>query len=382
MKFQYIKIDLESQTTATCHAAQPHKIDFAWLEKNPGDLFNHGINLEERQMMLRNERAPSCEQNCWYAEDHGQMSPRILQKGYQRTHDQVNTSPEIIDFTVGPQCNLTCSYCCKEFSSAWRKDLDDNGPYDLSLQYQNRFRLTDQDRILMNISQPSLLSSSRYTLLLDEINRMSGKVKRMDVTGGEPFLNNRLIDFLNDTDIPSDSAINIYTGLGVDNRRFDRMLKQLSSNRRVQIIVSAEGIGPYLEFNRYGITWGGFQKNLQCVIDHNIKFRFQSTITNLTAFGFVDFFKLYDDKDIKINFAYQPRMQSLHVMDDQSKQHLIKQFENLPAHFYKLLADTIQPDPTDDDRLDMKNFLQEFCRRRPSLDLAIYPRSFLSWLEI
>ena len=125
-KFKFLKIDLESKTTYNCHAAAPHPIDFDWLNNNPGQLFNTDTSINERQQMLNNQRNDSCEQNCWRAEDSGAQSPRLYQGGAKRTHDQLITHPEIIDLTVGGDCNLTCSYCCKEFSSAWRRDIVNN----------------------------------------------------------------------------------------------------------------------------------------------------------------------------------------------------------------------------------------------------------------
>lgn len=380
-KFRYIKIDLESQTTYTCHAAQPHKIDFDWLEHNPGQLFNHDINVRERQLMLQNERAPSCEQNCWYAEDRGQQSPRLYQQGYLRTHDQLMSTPEVIDLTVGPNCNLSCSYCCKEYSSSWRRDLSQNGPYQLLDQTDNRYQLTDGDRVLMKINQNSLVSSKRYNLLLDEIRRISKGIKHIDVTGGEPFLNNQLIEILTDIDLSPESTIDIYSGLGVDTRRLDRMISSFVSKHQIRICASAECTDRYFEFNRYGLAWHRFQENLKVISDHDIKISFHSVLTNLTAFGFGDFFDIYQDQKIVLTFAYQPRMQCLHVMDDQSKHRLVSRFESMPEHFRQPLINTIRPDPTDADRKNMALWLKQFAKRRPDLDLSIYPKTFLDWLE-
>ena len=100
MKFRFIKIDLESKTTYTCHAAQPHDIDFTWLSDNPGQLFNTPINITERNMMLVNQRNTSCEQNCWRAEDVGAVSPRMCQGGQDKTHFEISTQPEIVDLTI------------------------------------------------------------------------------------------------------------------------------------------------------------------------------------------------------------------------------------------------------------------------------------------
>lgn len=378
MKFQFLKLDLECQTTYTCHAAQPYKIDFDWLEKNPGQLFNHDINIQERQMMLQNQRASSCEQNCWYAEDQGQTSPRIYQKGYLRTHDQIMTEPEILDLTISSDCHLTCSYCCKEFSSAWRRDIATNGEYE---NLGQRYQLTDQDRILMKIGQPSLMSSKRYQTLLDEIARVSRHLKVLTITGGEPFLNNQLLDILERTDLAPQAVINIYTGLGVDTARMQRMIDRLADNHRVNILISAECLDQHYEFNRFGASFDRFGKNLQIIMDSGIPFCFQSTLTNLTAFGFTEFYQRYQSHKIDIAFAYQPRMQSIHVMDDPSKQHLIERFKQLPNAVSESLITSIAREPTDQERLDLASFLKNFVSRRPGLDLKIYPPTFLSWME-
>ena len=132
MKFKFLKIDLPSKTIYNCHAAAPHRIDFDWLEENPGNLFNTPVNVYEREQMLRNERNKSCEQNCWIAEDAGAVSPRINQNGIEQTHTDPVTDPEIIDLTIGIDCNLTCSYCCKEYSNSWRRDIINNGNYELT----------------------------------------------------------------------------------------------------------------------------------------------------------------------------------------------------------------------------------------------------------
>ena len=92
-KFKYLKIDLVSNKTLNCHAAKSHAIDFDWLGKNPGQLFNTDVNVDERQMMLLNQRNTSCEQNCWPLEDKGAVSPRLWQHGQIKTHTDVYAQP-------------------------------------------------------------------------------------------------------------------------------------------------------------------------------------------------------------------------------------------------------------------------------------------------
>jgi organic radical activating enzyme len=382
MKFRFLKLDLELQTTYTCHAATPHRIDFPWLSNNQGNLFNNPINIVERQLMLDNQRAPSCEQNCWYAEDHGMQSPRITQKGTARTHEQLYNQPEILDITIGKNCNLTCSYCCKEFSSAWANDLNNNGSYNILDEDTNRYQLTAQDKLLLRAKQLEISATDRYKMLLDEIRVMAPNLKKLTITGGEPFLNNQLVDLLDNIELPKDTVVHVFSGLGVNPTRFERMLDKIASKVNLLISVSAEGIQQHLEFNRYGVTWNQFLSNIDIIKKSGAKYKFHCTLTNLTVFGFANFYDYFRNDEKLITFAYQPRMMAVNVLDDQSKQHLCGLFSKLESAHEQILVSNMMEKPSDIQRNNIATFLTEFVKRRPTLNLNIYPRSFLNWLNI
>lgn len=296
IKFRYLKIDLTSQTTYNCHAATPHRIDFNWLRSNPGQLFNADVNVAERHMMLRNERNKSCEQNCWRAEDAGAVSPRLYQQGTERTHVDASTLPEIIDLTVNSECNLTCSYCCKEFSNSWRRDLIDHGDYKFSKYNDNRFKIIAQDVILNSISQKEMHNSQRYNLLIDELKIYAPTLKRLEITGGEPLLDNKIIDTLPTLGLSSNCKVHIYSGLGVGHTRFERLVKMLAMIPNLTLKVSAETIGNMFEFNRYGSDWNEFQQKLKLLDDYSIDWEFHCTLSNLTVQGFTNFYNFFPDR--------------------------------------------------------------------------------------
>lgn len=380
-KFKYLKIDLESKTTYNCHAARPHPIDFQWLGDNPGQLFNTQTNVLERKQMLVNERNASCEQNCWQAEDAGAVSPRIQQKGYNKTlHDPVS-SPQIIDLTIGADCNLTCSYCCKEFSTAWRRDVVHNGDYPVGI-VDDRYRADSKDRVLLNVNQPELKSTQHYQLLLDEIKHSANNLETLIVTGGEPLLDNKLIDILLGLDLPDTAVIDMYTGLGVSKSRFENMIDKLKTLPNLQLIVSAEGIGPHLEFNRYGISWPEFADKINLLTQSGIKIKFQSQISNLTVFGFADFVKHFGQHAIDLTFVYQPQMMSPYVLDDATKDYLEHALSALPAHMRDPIVTSMRQRPTETQRVNIKEFVTEFVRRRPDLNMDIFPETFINWLEL
>jgi organic radical activating enzyme len=380
-KFKFLKIDLESKQVLNCHASRPHKVDFNWLGKNPGQLFNDDINVHERKQMLANERNSSCEQNCWFAEDRGSMSPRLSQNGLAKTHLDPITQPEIIDLTIGGDCNLTCSYCCKEYSSAWRRDLNNNGFYPLQTD-SDRYRLTPLDQVLLNVGQKDLKATDHYQTLLNEVKLAAPTLKELIVTGGEPLLDNQLIKNLADLKLQPDAKVYIYTGLGLSASRFDRLIPLLQAIPNLCLILSGENTEKFLEFNRYGIVWEEYLAKIDLLVDKKIDFIVHATITNLTIFDFVNFYKKFH-KHIKVlAFAFQPRMMAIHMLDPTSKQHIRDTVTALPTDWQEQILQSIDAEPEEQCRQDLAVFLQEFTSRRTNISYNIFPKSFLDWLGL
>lgn len=380
MKFRFLKIDVESRTSYNCHAAKPHEIDFKRLSDNPGQLFNTTVNVFERQQMLSNQRNESCEQNCWKAEDAGAVSPRLYQGGQHKTHSQCHTTPEILEITMNSDCNLTCSYCCKEYSSAWRRDIANNGSYDIP-GYSSRFSLDAKDRALYKISQNELKSTARHQQLSREIALFAPGLQKLVVTGGEPLLDNNLIDFLSTLELGDHCQIQIYTGLGVSASRLTKFLSRLQTFKNLYLTVSAEGTEKFYEFNRYGNSWSVFLNNVQLLSQQKIKYNFQSTLSNLTLFGFADFVNCFKQYDVDITFAYQPDWMSPYVLDPHSKEIVSQQIEYFPDGMKNQIIQSMLAEPTSTQKQNMQVFLREFVKRRPNIDVAIYPKTFLNWIN-
>jgi organic radical activating enzyme len=381
-KFRFLKIDLESSTTLNCHAAVTHPVNIKWLTSNPGQLFNNPRSVSERQMMLANQRNSSCEKNCWPAEDRGAISPRIYTNGVEKTHTQVITQPETIDLTIGTNCNLTCSYCCKEYSSAWRKDIIDHGNYSYN-EDPDRYTLTAKDRVLSKISQAEAKSSTNYNILLNEVKLAAPTLQRLVVTGGEPLLDNHLIETISKLDLSTTATVQIYTGLGVSHSRFIKLVEKLKNIPNLILFVSIESTGKNLEFNRYGNRWVEVLEKISILKNNNIKVDFQSTLSNLTLMGFAEFYKLFStDYQIHVTFAHTPLMMSVHVLDDDTKTQIKNSLMLLPKSVSDPIISSMQADPSVDQKHQLKEFLTEFVRRRPDLSMQAFPESFVKWIGL
>ena len=378
-KFKYLKIDLVSNNTLNCHAAKSHTINFNWLEQNPGQLFNTDVNVAERQMMLANQRNASCEENCWPLEDKGAVSPRMWQNGKIKTHVDIRPQPEILEIKLNDNCNLSCSYCCKEYSSAWRRDLENQGDYAINTG-DTRYQLTARDKIMAKVSQQDVKNTKQFQMLMSEIKSFAPGLKEIVVTGGEPLLDNQLFDVL-DAVSNSSAVINIYTGLGVEVKRFQRMLDKIKQIPTAMISVSAECTDKFYEFNRYGNLWTEFVNKIELLQKSGIKFRFSTAISNLTVFGLTNFIKYFIDQRIGLVFVNQPNMMAPYVLDADSKQRIMQDIQALPDHYQTQIAQSIQADPSETQRQQMSEFLNEYAVRR-NLNMNIYPQSFLDWLGI
>lgn len=376
MKFKYLKIDVESNLTYCCHAAKPHTINKQWLKENPGQLFNTPILHQERTMMLNNERNSSCEQNCWPAEDKDAISPRLYQRGNLKTHTTIHTNPTEVEFTLTSECNLTCSYCCKEYSTAWKKDLIDNGDYGIN---DNRYKLIDKDKILYNLSQNEKINSKHYQDLLAEIKLITtADVKEFTITGGEPFLNNHLLSIIETA--KSCEKIILYTGLGVAYNRFEKILNQIKLYPNIELRISAENVGKHLEFNRYGIIAEEFLQKVELIKSNGIKYKLHLTLTNLTLFGLAEFYNTFGADQWELTFAYQPEFMAINVLDQESKEYLLVELKVLPENHYNKIAKSITKIPTQEQRINLQTFINKFAARR-NLDLNIYPTNFINWIN-
>lgn len=377
-KFRFLKIDLESQTTYNCHAARPHKINFEWLAANPGKLFNTDVNVSERKMMLVNERNSSCEQNCWPAEDRGATSPRLIASGQIRTLTEVVTSPEIIDITLNSDCNLTCSYCCKEYSSSWRNDVLKNGDYHIESE-PNRYTKNTMDIVLARVSQQERFGLDRTQAILAEVKAISGNVKEIIISGGEPFLSRYLLDIVKDNSHAP--RVQIFTGLGVDFKRFERIIDTLAEYKNIVLNVSGETLGALYEFNRYGATWHEFERKLALLAEKNIRVELSSVMSNLTVIGFADFYKQFSGYAYRIECVYNPNFLAPHILDQATKDQVISQLTESNFAQKELILNSLLSTPTPAEKQDLKKFLTEFVARRPGLSLDVFPKTFVEWLN-
>lgn len=374
-KFTWLSVDLEKKLTQSCCEADLSNIDLTWLKQNSGRLFNTPLLLQERQIMLDNQPVSSCEKACWQAERNNIVSRRLTKQSYKKTHLDLEATPEILNITFGSTCNLTCSYCCKTYSSAWRQDIIKDGAY----LENDRFKMNQQDQILLKLSQKEIADSNSFTFLLDEVTKLTNNNLEIHITGGEPFLYNSLLSLL--TQLENSKHIKIHTGLGVNHDRFCRQLDKIQHINNLELSISAENINKFYEFNRYGNSYENFQNNLNEIKSRNIELTFTSVVSNLTIFGLSEFVDTFIDYPIHYSYCRDPDFLAINVLDSTSIDQLANQIDQSQILIKDDIIKSLYSSATQEQQENLSVFLSEFARRR-NLDLAIFPASMLHWLSI
>lgn len=378
-KFWWLSANIEKLTTQSCCAADTHKINIDWLDNNPGKLFNTLELQSERQNMLDNIPVASCKSSCWIPEERGLGSRRLIMGSEVKTHTDIESTPEFLNIMIGSHCNMTCVYCCKQYSSAWLNDICNNGIYPVT-DVGDRFTVNNKDRAVAAVSQKEINISPNKIKLLNELGKLSDtkKLSIVNISGGEPFLYLYLDDLL--AKFPTTVSVYIVTGLGVDEKRFAKELAKLTKYPNVNLIISAENINKNYEVVRAGNTWQRFETNLLEIQKHNIKYSFNSVLSNLTLFGLIDFIDYVSDANINFEICNTPNFLSMHVMDDKSKETIYNNIDKLPTAVQPMIKNSLSIEPEIIEQRNLKTYLTEFTKRR-NLSLDIFPTTFIKWIN-
>jgi organic radical activating enzyme len=378
-KFWWLSVDLAKRQTLSCCTADPKSIDMAWLAQHPGQLFNTPHLQQERIMMLQNQPVPSCNTACWQPESLGKSSRRLLMKSNVVAQTNVESNPTDLHIIVGNDCNMTCVYCCKQYSSAWLRDLSQHGPYHTVDTGDDRFKINNVDRILLRVSQKALDKSDSVQQLRNEIRSMllSSTITQVRIDGGEPFLYLGLAELVKS--IPSHIKVIIQSGLGVDSARLKQELNKLPA-AQIKVGISAETVGQLYEFVRYGNTWKRLTENVQILKDLAIPYSFSSVVSNLTIHGLAEFANYTENAVVHYKPCNDPDFLSISVLDPASKDQILQSADQLPTGLKSIVVGSIAAEATEPQRRNLNEYVNEFSKRRNILPSTILPQSFMEWM--
>ena len=302
-KWLNVSLHLGHGFTNSCHLPLPHPIDVEAIKTNPSALHNTVFKKEIRKMMLEGTKPAECSY-CWKIEDIGRdhISDRVY-KSIIYSEEEVaklqelpwdaDITPRTIEVSFDRTCNFACSYCNSGYSTAWGKDIKQNGAY-------QKFKTTSAGAYYADGSWSEIYgkyneNNPYVKAFLEWWPELSQSLMEIRVTGGEPSQSHNFWQFMDIMkQYPSPNLrLAVNSNLGVNKTTLDRLIKVSHELdiKEFDLYTSNEAYGEQSEYIRDGLKYDIWRENLVRVIEE-AKIRqvvIMMTINSLCLFSITEF---------------------------------------------------------------------------------------------
>lgn len=219
------------------------------LTHSVSDVFNSKWLDEIRKDVEQGRRHKNCDY-CWQLEDAGVESFRQTSLNLLGSQDQQQRL-EILDLSLGNQCNLKCRTCTPEDSSLWVRETYDLDNIKGSLEdYQRQMIILEPDD----------------SVFFEDLKEHLHTVRIIKMFGGEPFMMKRTWQLLRHAvEIGRSRDIELYFNT---NCTFweEHNVKLFDEFKRVDIGLSIDGVGARYEYMRHPANWSNVERNIQSIV--------------------------------------------------------------------------------------------------------------------
>lgn len=303
-KWKQVSILLQNGTTHSCAHPTPHAIPLAEIKLDPSALHNTHFKKQQRQKMLQGQRPSEC-QYCWNIEDSGEhFSDRHMKSSEfwaRETFEEVisspweqNVNPSYLEVSFSSACQFKCAYCFPQVSSKWMREIEEHGPYKLSLfeTYHDLNYLKSAQ--LMPIEDEN--NNPYIKAFWDWMPQMYPELKMLRVTGGEPLLSAntfKILDWVR-SHPRHDLALAINTNLGVSDLVLQSFVSKVSGLvpekmiSGLDIFTSVDTSGEQAEYIRHGLKYSKFLDNIKKLLTElpGVRVGVMCTYNALSVTGF------------------------------------------------------------------------------------------------
>ena len=281
-KWYQSTIHLQYGHTHSCHHPRTHQVPLDELKNNPSALHNTEYKKSQRELMLKGVRPPEC-QYCWNVEDLGpehysdrsSKSHESWAKPYlQETAKMVgveNVNPTYVEVSFSNVCNLKCSYCSPAFSSSWMEEIQSEGAYPTSDNFNNLHWLRKQGKLPIPHREHNPYVEAWWKWFPD----LYKTLKVLRITGGEPLLTKdtfKVLDYINNNPRPElELAIN--SNGCVPDKLFDQYIekmKRITLDGKIgltRLYTSVDTFGGQAEYIRDGLNFNQWYDNICKVLE-------------------------------------------------------------------------------------------------------------------
>lgn len=278
-KWSWSSLYLNQGTTASCHRSSVSDIP-----DNFDNFHNTSIKIQDRSIMLQGMWPGNGCEYCRDIENSGGLSDRQFQNQIpdiyplELDNDATATevTPVVLEVFFSNACNLACVYCSPKFSSAIQTE---NKKFGGAIISELNFEYNDN------------LYKDLAPKFWNWFNTNSRSLKRLQILGGEPFVQKdllRLIEYFDHNPCP-DLELNLITNLSLPTSLIEPILQKLSwlkkqnKLKRIDIQVSVDCWGQSQEYIRHGFKLDTFDRNMDLMISMGtFRIGLLSTITSLS----------------------------------------------------------------------------------------------------
>ena len=234
---------------------------------------------------------------------------------------------EFIELRLGNHCNLACRTCNPVSSTRWKEDWFQLHQY--YIPFQSRFDWPLKEKFWTNLA------------------KVSSKVKKIYINGGEPLLIDKhlqYLEFLVKNDYAKDIDLNYSTNSTVKN---DIYLDVWSKFKSIEFMLSIDDIEHRNEYLRYPSTW---KKTMQ-TLDWFERIKEQLSNVTLCLMQTISLMNIYYIKEYTNYF----RPRSLHIHRNYVYAPNYYSAINLPQNVKKII---LEKNANVNDYVSLENFLK------------------------
>ena len=366
------------------------------------DAMNSDLHKELRLAQSRNERHPVCTV-CWKKED---ANLRMMKEGYEYSpkdssisHRIVNTfthmpkyedgiianrassvmksdgsienDPIFLDIRFSNLCNAKCIQCEPQYSTLWYSDH-------MALNNTDKFNVGHKEYTIKKEGNKLVTDMVRWhddPKWWEQFERIKGRLRRVYITGGEPFIQPSHDEFL-DRLIASGHSKNIFleydTNLTVIN---NKIIERFSKFQGIRLSVSVDDIEDRYELVRYPCSWQTLLKNLEAIRKvENIDASRLTTCTGIpTLYAAIRMYKFFAPMGFNRfprRLLRSPAVYDLQYLPDEAKKIAIKTYieADIPDQYKTVQIGYLKNSIGKVDYETCIHFLNAFKKRMDTLD--------------
>jgi MoaA/NifB/PqqE/SkfB family radical SAM enzyme len=275
----------------------------------------HSVDLTMlRTKFLNNERPEEC-RLCWTEEESNVKSLR--QQTINGVIDLENPKLTYLSLKLSNKCNLACRICSPHLSSLWQSQFK---KLNIELLPAEMFETIDLEKF----------QGGR----LDSLHTLSTNLHQLLIYGGEPLINDEVInylEYLSTSGISKNIQLTLNTNGTVYSEKFISIFKNFKS---VDIFLSIDDIEKRFEYQRWPAKWEKIDANIQnyARLSDNIKVEFYPSVSVLNILNIDELLEKLSNYNIPITFnniIHDPQLLSIRNLPKECKLIVIEKIKSI-----------------------------------------------------